>query len=220
MNINVRINEKRKFIFELNDFALLNDPHNYEESNLISLLSKDSEYAFQLMYDRYRNRIYQTAIRYLKSPILAQETVQDVFLKLWLERKNLNAGISIEAWLYTVAKNNLLNKLKRIASEWKALHQLQINSPKSENTTGDKVEDAQYQLLLQKAILELPPQQQMVFKLARENYLTYSEIGNEMGISPLTVKTHMARALNHIKQYLSQHGETYFWFLILPANLF
>ena len=199
---------------------MLNDQHKYEEVKLISLLSKDSEYAFQLMYDRYRNRIYQTAIRYLKSPVLAQETVQDVFLKLWLERRNLKPGTSIEAWLYTVAKNNLVNKLKRIAIEWKALHQIQLNSPKFNNTTSDKLEDSQYHQLLHNALQQLSPQQQMVFQLARNEYLTYIEIGERMGISPLTVKTHMARALNHIKGYLAKNGETFIWLLVLPPNLF
>ena len=194
--------------------------NTFEEAKLISLLAKDSEYAFQLIYDRYRNRIYHTAIRYLKSPVLAQETVQDVFLKLWLERRNLNPKQPIEAWLYTVAKNNLLNRLKRIANEWKALHQLQLNSPKSDNTTGDKVEDSQYQQLLQQALLELPAQQQKIFYLARQEHLTYMEIGEKLGISPLTVKTHMARALNHIKTYFAAHGETFFWFLALPISLF
>ena len=196
------------------------DQNTYEEAKLISLLAKDSEYAFQLIYDRYRNRIYHTAIRYLKSPVLAQETVQDVFLKLWLERKNLNPKQPIEAWLYTVAKNNLLNRLKRIANEWKALHQLQLNSPTSDNSTGDKVEDSQYQQLLQQALLELPAQQQKVFYLARQEHLTYMEIGEKLGISPLTVKTHMARALNHIKTYFAAHGETFFWFLAVPISFF
>lgn len=160
------------------------------------------------MYDRYRNRIYHIAIRYLKSPVLAQETVQDVFLKLWLERKNLDAGYPIEAWLYTVAKNALLNRLKRVASEWKALQQLQQLSQKSANSTSDKLEDGRYQELLQQILLELPAQQQMVFRLARQENLTYAQIGQKMGISALTVKTHMARALNHIKTRLAAHGET------------
>ncbi|MEJ7678204.1 MAG: hypothetical protein WKG06_10155 [Segetibacter sp.] len=55
------------------------DQHKYEEAKLVSLLAEDSEYAFQLIYDRYCNRIYQISIRYLKSPLLAQELVQDVF---------------------------------------------------------------------------------------------------------------------------------------------
>lgn len=56
---------------------------NFEESRLISLLQEGSEYDFQLIYDKYRNRIYQTAINFLKSPIIAQDVVQDVFMKLW-----------------------------------------------------------------------------------------------------------------------------------------
>ena len=58
------------------------------------------------------------------------------------------------------------------------------------------------------------------FFLARNEYLTYIEIGERMDISPLTVKTHMARALNHIKSYLAKNGEVFFGFLVLPANLF
>jgi hypothetical protein len=51
------------------------DQLNFEESRLISLLNEDSEYAFQLIYDKHRNRIYQTAIKFLKSPIIAQDLV-------------------------------------------------------------------------------------------------------------------------------------------------
>lgn len=170
------------------------------------------------MYDRYRNRIYHTAIRYLKSPVLAQEVVQDVFLKLWLERKNLKPGQTVEAWLYTVAKNNLLNRLKRIATEWKALHQFQLMTPRNDNSTGDKLEDSQYNQLLQRALLGLPVQQQKVFYLARHEQLSYQEIGERLGISPLTVKTHMSRALSHIKDYLAAHGETFFLFLVIPGT--
>lgn len=195
--------------------ALHPEQNKYEESKLISLLGKDSEYAFQLMYDRYRNRIYHTAIRYLKSPVLAQEVVQDVFLKLWLERKNLKPGQPVEAWLHTVAKNNLLNRIKRIATEWKALHQFQLMTPKNDNSTGDRLEDAQYKQLLQQALLELPAQQQKVFYLARQEQLSYQEIGERLGISPLTVKTHMARALSHIRDYLAAHGETFFFFPVI-----
>lgn len=196
------------------------DQHTYEEAKLLSLLAKDSEYAFQVIYERYRNRIYHTAIRYLKSPMLAQETVQDVFLKLWLERRNIHPAKPIEAWLYTVAKNNLLNRLKRIAIEWKSLHQWQLNAPKTENSASDKVEDSQYSKLLQQALDKLSPQQQKIFFLARQEHLTYIQIGEKLGLSPLTVKTHMARALNHIKTCMAENGETFFCFLIVPLTFF
>lgn len=189
------------------------DPSIYEEEKLISLLATGSEYAFQLLYDRYRNRIYQTAIRYLKSPLPAQEVVQDVFLKLWFERAQIRSNQCLEAWLYTVARNNILNRLKKIAREWKAMDGLKQVLPPAADNTAHKVEDAQYNRLLQEAIRELPEQQQKVFQLARQEQLTYAEIGEQMGLSPLTVKTHMSRALAAIKAYLARHGELFFFCL-------
>lgn len=201
-------------MFTTFQIALHYDQQTYEESHLISLLAEDSEYAFQLMYDRHRNRIYQVAIRYLKSPLLAQEVVQDVFLKLWIERKNIKTDQPLEAWLYTVARNNLINRLKKIAIEWKALSNLKNLSDEFVKPPSDKVEESQYNELLKKAIETLPRQQQTVFYLARNEHLTYIQIGEKMGISPLTVKKHMSRALLHIKTYF-EGIEGLFFFAIL-----
>ena len=196
------------------------DQQTYEESHLISLLAEDSEYAFQLMYDRHRNRIYHVAIRYLKSPVLAQEVVQDVFLKLWIERKNIKTNQPLEAWLYTVAKNNLINRIKKIANEWKALTNLKNLSNEFVNPPSDKVEESQYNEFLKKAIETLPLQQQTVFYLARNEHLTYIQIGEKMGISPLTVKKHMSRALLHIKAHFAGIEGLFFFAILINFPFF
>jgi RNA polymerase sigma-70 factor (ECF subfamily) len=185
---------------------LHNDPVKYEEYKLLALLADDSEYAFQLIYDRQRDRIYQTAIRYLKSPSLGQEVVQDVFLKLWFERKNLKTDLPIEAWLHTVAKNNILNRLKRIAIEWKALDHMAHFKVTEVNLASEKIEYSEYKQVFARAIASLPEKQQQVFQLARREGLTYIQIGLRLNISPLTVKTHMARALQQIRILLQNQG--------------
>ena len=182
------------------------DQEKYEESKLIKLLVEDSEYAFQLIYDRHRNRIYKTAIRFLKSPILAQEVVQDVFMKLWFSRKNLNATQPIEAWLHTVAKNNIINRLKKLSNEWKALTELPFITTYSINTTENSVQEAEYISILNYAIASLPEQQKKAFQLSRNENMTYIQIGEQLGLSPLTVKTHISRALSHIKRVLAEKG--------------
>ena len=191
------------------------DEIKYEESKLIALLAEDSEYAFQLLYDRHRRRIYQTALRYLKSPILAQEVVQDVFLKLWFNRKNLKTDQPVEAWLYTITKNNLLNRIKKIANEWRAIKGASHLSEKFVDNIENNMQSAQYNELLQKAIAHLPEQQQKVFTLARYEQLTYIEIGEHLDISPLTVKTHMSRALDSIKNFFADHGIVFFAGIVL-----
>ena len=182
------------------------DQANYEESRLIMLLKEDSEYAFQLIFDKHRNRIYKTAIKFLKSPIIAQDVVQDVFLKLWFERQNLEATKPLEAWLYTVTKHNILNKLRKVANDWKALDQLSNQILPVNNNTDHKLIDGQYQEKLKVSIAKLPEQQKLVFLLSRNNKLTYDQIGQKMGISPLTVKTHLSRALISIRKDLESIG--------------
>lgn len=182
------------------------DQGKYEEGKLVSLLAEDSEYAFQLIYDRHRNRIYKTATRFLKSPILAQEVVQDVFLKLWFSRKDLNTNQPIEAWLQTVAKNNIINRLKKISNEWKAMNELPFITESESNTTANNVQDIEYAALLNEAINSLPEQQKKAFLMSRTENLTYIQIGEKLQLSPLTVKTHISRALSHIRESLAAKG--------------
>ncbi len=179
---------------------------NYEEGKLISLLNEDSEYAFQLIYDQHRNRIYKTAVKFLKSPIIAQDVVQDVFLKLWFERASIDASKPLEAWLYTVAKNNILNKLRKIANDWKAIDNFSNNLLQKENLSENKIIEDEYKKSLDLALSLLSEQQKTVFILSRYEKLTYYEIGQKMGISPLTVKTHLSRALQSIRKQFESSG--------------
>jgi RNA polymerase sigma-70 factor (family 1) len=180
--------------------------HKYEEHKLISLLNDGSEYAFQLIYDRYRNRIYKLAVRYLSSPVLAQEVVQDVFLKLWFERANIRKDSPVEGWLVVVSRNLLINQLKKIAKDWRAADAFRETIALAENPVFDKLKEKEYQAMLEEAIAGLSDKQREVYRLARNEQMSYLRIADQLNISPLTVKTHMARALEHIKSFLAEKG--------------
>lgn len=188
----------------------------YQESKLILLLAGDSEYAFQLIYDHYRNRIYKLAMMYLKSPVLAQEAVQDVFLKLWFSRKDIKPEVSLEPWLRTVTKNHLLNQLKSIAHQWVKLSEEIEGERTVEHSVFDDLSYKEYKEHLSRAVNKLSDNQREVFLLAREEGLTYMQIAQRLNISVLTVKTHMSRALKAIKQYLQQNNLLSVALVILP----
>jgi len=190
----------------------------YEESTLLALLARDSEYAFQLIFDRHRDHIYKVAMLYVKSPGMAEEIVQDVFLKLWIHRRNLPQLHSLESWLYTLTRNITLNYLKKLANEWTVRDKWRKQSQQSENTADHKIRDNEYQRLLQQAIDSLPEQQKQVYRLSREQGLSYEAIGRQLNISPLTVKTHMARALAAIRSFFFRHGELFVLLLIAGAK--
>lgn len=191
-----------------------------EESTLLALLREGSEYAFQLIFDRYRNRVYQVAMFYVKSPALAEDIVQDVFLKIWFQRRQLPELISFESWLYTLTRNFTLNCLKKLAHEWKARASWTRNARQFDEDADHKLLNAQYRDLLQQAIRQLPEQQQKVFLLAREKGLSYEAIAGELSLSPFTVKTHMARALSAIRTFLQRHGKEFLFVILLGRGLF
>jgi RNA polymerase sigma-70 factor (ECF subfamily) len=171
------------------------------------MLAEDSEYAFQLLFDTHRNRIYQTALRFLKSPVLAQDVVQDVFLKLWIKRKTLNPDQGAEAWLCVVARNNIFNRLKRLGYEWQAARSIRdVSGSLPPDSDFLHPEEFELKKQLAEAIHSLPTQQRTAFQLSRFEGLSYIEIGDKLHISPLTVKTHIARAISHIKKRLENKG--------------
>lgn len=177
-----------------------------EESGLMTLLANDSEHAFKLLYDRYSNRIYKLSIRYLKSPVLAQEVVQDVFLKLWFERKNMKIDMPVEAWLITVAKNKLINQFKKLTREWNRCRSYHAEISTNKSDAEAKLMNAEFKKQLNFMINRLPQMQKKVYHFAKEEELSYGEIAARLNISPFTVKTHMARALENIRKSLKQYG--------------
>src|SRR5688500_7968524 len=84
-----------------------------DEATLIARLKEDNEQAFELLFNRYHNLVYKVAMLYVKTPSLAEDIVQDVFMKIWFQRKNLPDILSFESWIYTISRNLTINCLKK-----------------------------------------------------------------------------------------------------------
>lgn len=180
----------------------------YDEQTVLSLISKDSQYAFQLIYDRYKDRIYRVAVNMLKSTVLAQEVVQDVFMKVWFERQKLYQLRSFEDWIFIVARNHIFNQLKKVSIEWKnakGLHDQGIYESLIDDTENNLDRIAYYHLH-QKALETLTNHQKDVYQLVKLKRLSYKEAAMILNISPLTVKKHMFRAVSSIRKFIHQSG--------------
>ena len=192
----------------------------YKESELLAMLTQDNEHAFESIFDHYRNKIYRITNVYVKSPEVAEEIVQDVFLKLWLERSSIMEIRSLEAWLFTLAKNLVFNHIKKLAHEWKVRETWMKDAPKLEDNADHRIRNAQYQELIAQAFNNLSLQQKLIYKMGKEEGLSYEAIGKKLSISPLTVKTHMARALQAMRSFLLKHGQAFILVLMLGKKHF
>lgn len=172
--------------------------------NLLDRLSKNDEHAFRLIFHAFSDRVYSFSFRLTRSQETAEEMVQEVFLKIWINRASLVAVDNFNGYLYTITRNLAFNTLKRLSIEEKAKHTLQREFADKHSDTEETVIHRDYQQLLNRAISHLPPQQRLVYSLCHQEGLRYEEVAQRLKISRLTVKTHMQQALRTLKSQFAQ----------------
>jgi RNA polymerase sigma-70 factor (ECF subfamily) len=177
---------------------------NLDENKLLFELSQGNEIAFTTLYNRYKNVVYSSALKITKSKTLSEEVVQDVFMKIWLRKEELQDITDFESYLFISGRNQIFNMIKKIAREDTFKNDLK-HTDSSFNATDSFLKDEQYNVLLSQILLKLPPQQQKIYQMAKVEGLSHQKIAEILDISPLTVKKHMAQALKLIRVQLARH---------------
>lgn len=182
---------------------------------LLHHTSKGDEAAFSRLYRLYKNKVYTVALKLTESSFMAEEVVQDVFLKVWIRRETLASVRDFEDYLFIMTRNHVFTAWKRSERRQSTEGQWQMLFPESTNSAEHDFTAKEYQATLQKAIDLLPEQQKQVYLLSREQELKREEIARLLQISPETVKTHMSRAVRYIRAYCVSRLElTVSWLLL------
>jgi RNA polymerase sigma-70 factor (family 1) len=198
----------------------LHQPALHNEKELVQLISLGDEYAFAAIFNFYRNRIYGTVLKLTNSTTVAEEIVEDVFLKIWTRRTTLNEIENFSAYLFTIARNETYKMLKQIAKNYKIVSLSENNESLVHNNAEDYLVDKELTSLLQKAINRLPQQQKQVYKLMKGEDLKRGEVAELLHLQPETVKFHLAQAMKNIRNYFMLHINTFIGLIILLAALF
>lgn len=170
-------------------------------------ISKGDETSFKILFEAHWDRIYSVAFTFTKSAMIAEEMVQDVFVKIWLRRTELSSVRKFSDYLFIVARNHILSVLrKKIVEEPFAAHLAEYFKDIS-NVPDQQLLCRETEALVLQAVEKLPHQQQMVYTLSRQQGLSLDEIASRLSISKHTVKSHMSKALHFIRQYLHTHSD-------------
>jgi RNA polymerase sigma-70 factor (family 1) len=170
------------------------------ETELLIQVSRGNSLAFKQLYEYYSIVVYRVANKYLQSPTLAEDVVQEVFLVIWNRRAELGGIHSFQYYLFSMAKNLCLKFLRNIAIE--SLAHLEF----SERTELGEIDNVElYQSLLQDVVQQLPPQQKQIFELAKFQGLSHDAIAQALNLSSSTVNNHMTAALKSIRFRLRHH---------------
>ena len=172
---------------------------------LILQISKGDEYAFRMLFDQYRDKIFSIAWKITGVRSAGEDVVQEVFIKLWMNKEKLAEVENLNAYVNKITRNHILNNLRKVAYEQTFLEDLIKEQSVNTEKVSDPVLYNELQNLVHRAIQQLSPQQKKVFQLSRTEGLKHAEIAAQLNISRSTVKDHMVEALRSIKIFLNAH---------------
>jgi RNA polymerase sigma-70 factor (ECF subfamily) len=187
------------------------------DSDLIRGLKKDNHDSFQKLFDHYSQILFQFSLSYLKSREVAEEVVQEVFIKIWDNRNKLRTDTSFKSYLFTIALNSIRKSFNKQSRQNKLEHDILLES--SDNAQGLD-DNPDYQMLLDKLdefIQLMPEKRRQVFIKKKIEGKSLKEIAKELSITTKTVEYHIAEGMKFLKKKFGQfkiNGMFFFFFII------
>ncbi|MDX1643851.1 MAG: RNA polymerase sigma factor [Thermoanaerobaculia bacterium] len=175
---------------------------------LLSAVAAGDELAFERLVGAYQDRLLVLCRRLLGSRAAAEDAVQEVFVKAYRQAGRLEPRGKFYTWLYRVATNHCLNRLRRrrivrfvpLVSERDPEEESDIE-PTDERADPERAAAARQRWRqIERTIAELPPNQRVVLVLARYAGLSYRDIAETLEITPGAVESRLFRAMRTLRR--------------------
>jgi len=174
----------------------------FEKEN-IKLLQNGSNEAFEYLYYAYSPRLYGFVYNLTKSADMAEEVVQESFIKIWENRASIQPDYSFKSYLFMIARNHVINVFRRqsLISQLEDYDAFEDNLAFSDNNTENFAELNDLKAYIEKAKAHLTPRQQQIFELSREKGLSNQEIADLLKITNQSVKNQLSTSLRTLQFY-------------------
>lgn len=169
--------------------------------NIVYALKEGDEVVFKEVFEEYFGKLYSFILKRTHSEYLAEEVVQETFMKLWKYRASLNESLSVSIQLFRIARTTLIDQIRKQNTLLSVINTL--SGQEVENATWDTISYNELNSRLQNYLKMLPPMRRKVFILSRVEGLSYKEISVKLSISIKTVEKHISEALKQLRPHLS-----------------
>lgn len=178
-------------------------------NDILERLQTDDESVLKELFDLYYIIVCKAMYRFIKDKSTVEDLAQNVFIRFWEKRHQINITSSVKAYLSRMAINEAIGYLRK-NKKWN-IEEVTPNTPTS---TASSVEEQYLQTELEskitRAINELPPKCRAIFQMSRFDDLTYREIAEKLGISIKTVENQMGKALRVLRKKMKGYLHIFF----------
>lgn len=161
----------------------------------------ENDYSFDVIFKLYYPKVKNFVYGFVGVESEAEDIAQDIFLKLWTKRNNIQIMTNFEAYLYTMARNCTLNALKSSSVRHK-LQSLTDADVVADTGVEDIIYSEELHELINRVTSQMPDQRRRIFTMSRLDGMSNEEIGHRLNISKRTVETHISQALAQIRRLL------------------
>lgn len=173
-----------------------------DESDVLRRLRDGDELAFEQLYVYYSNVLFWKLKKMVKDHDQADELLQELFVKVWERRGQIDPELPFIGYLYRIAKYMVVDYYRKLALIKNAYDYIQSDATEIESTTEQTIEVNEMKELLDQAIDLLPNQRKRAFTLCKIEGKSHQEAAEIMNISPNTVHNHLVKATKTVKTYL------------------
>ena len=181
-----------------------NDTVSADEIKLIKALQEGDVFAFNELFHRYSQKIYNFARKHLEREEDAQDLLQDVFITIWNRRKEIDEKRSFNGYLFAITLNAIRKYFRKKVKDRELVDRWLREANNYSDITKLTVEYHSLKERADKIIETMPPQRKTVFLMSREQGLRIDEIARRMNIARKTAENHLHLALKFLREKLTE----------------
>jgi len=178
----------------------------YTDQQLLDLLNDDSSKAMEIIFRRHFAGMVQVVYRMIRDQGRAEDLVQDVFLKFWKQKDQLNIQVSLKAYLRRSCVNACLDDIRKQKKMQIVDTETMLSIAAHQQPDAAKqLENNELELLINQTINNLAPKCRNVFILSRKEQFSNKEIADQLGVSLKTVEAHITTALKKLRTVIKNN---------------
>jgi RNA polymerase sigma-70 factor (ECF subfamily) len=177
------------------------------EKELVEQFISGNEMAFELIFHQTKGKLKGILKKALPHGEDAESIMQEIYLSLWTGRKLIQTNRNFESWLYAIARNRVIDVMRKRLHKQKYLEELYCQLKENHANSLDTLAVVEYSELEKKIfelIEKLPQKRQLIFKLNRIEGLTYKEIAKRLNIPENAVDLQIRSALSFLRNEMNR----------------
>lgn len=169
-------------------------------------LANDNEEPLEDLFYHYYPRLYNFSRSFLKIEEGIDDILQEVFVKIWQNRKKISSAETFNSFIFTITRNLLLNELRSRLNNEKKKEEIESYSVAQEYSSMEQIEYHELKEKVIEIVNDLPKRQKEIFILSRKEGLSHKEIAEKLGIKTKTVEYHISLSISFLKSKLTKMG--------------